>query len=407
MKGFDSLPVRPGRFYLPDEKDIPLWPIVACDQYSAQKDVWQQAYDAVGDAPSALKLIIPEAYLDESDTRVPAACAQMKQYLADGTLKEAVNGFVLVERATQSGVKTGLVVTVDLEDYSFLPGTKSAIRPTEGTIVERIPPRLKVRQDADLELPHILLLIDDPQDTVIGPIYAARDTLRPVYDTDLLLNGGHIRGWAVEDEARLSGVANALSALRARLNDGGILIAVGDGNHSLATAKAHWENVKATLTEEEQKTHPARFAGAEINNIYSPALIFEPIHRVIFDTDEAAVMAMLQDAGLEKTEGPADVTIVTRDHTAAYRITRPLHTLPIGTVQILLNRVKPKLDYVHGEDAVREIVKKENAVGILVPAMEKSLLFPAVEKNGPLPRKTFSMGEANEKRYYMEAGKIR
>jgi hypothetical protein len=222
-----------------------------------------------------------------------------------------------------------------------------------------------------------------------------------------MLNGGHARGWAVEDEETLSQIASALCALQAKLPAGGILLAVGDGNHSLATAKAHWLEVKETLTPDERETHPARFAMVELNNIYDPALVFEPIHRVVFGTDENAVLDLLRDAALSPVTAGEDLTLVTRRGEQKFRIGHPLHRLPVGTVQQLLDRQAGLvLDYVHGEDAVREIVARENAVGILLPPMDKGLLFPAVAQNGPLPRKTFSMGEANEKRYYMEARKI-
>ena len=408
MNAFKDLCVKPGAFYLPaDPSDMAYWPVVACDQYSAQRDKWQQAYQFVGGHPSSLALIIPEAYLDESDQRVPRAQEAMEDYLNRGVLKEAVNGMVLVRRDTQSGSRLGLVLTVDLEAYDFSAGSVSPIRPTEGTILSRIPPRQKVRRGAKLELSHVLLLCDDPKRTVIEPLYAQRDRLRPLYDTSLMLNGGHIQGWAVEDEALLSQIAGAMTALRDALPENGILFAVGDGNHSLATAKAHWEEVKAALSPDQRENHPARFAMVELINIYDEALIFEPIHRVIFNTTGEAVAAMLKDAGLEPEAARPDLTLVTPQGDLPMKITKPLHSLPVGTVQQLLDRVPGlSLDYVHGEDAVRELVAKGGAVGILVPPMDKGTLFPAVAKNGPLPRKTFSMGEANEKRYYMEARKI-
>ena len=408
MNGFKDLCAKPGIFYLPKPgEDMEKWAMVACDQYTAQKDKWEQADAQVGDAPSALRLIIPEAYLDESDVRVPEIQAAMTQYLNDGILTEAVRGMVLLERTTQSGPRLGLVMTVDLEAYDFAAGTKSLIRPTEGTIVARIPPRQKVRRGAKLELSHILLLCDDPERTVIEPVYAKRDALRALYDTPLLLDGGRARGWAVEDETTLSQIAGALSALQEKLPEGGILLAVGDGNHSLATAKAHWLEVKAGLSAAEQEIHPARFAMVELNNIYDDALIFEPIHRVIFGQTGEAVLDMLKEADLQPANENPDVTVVTQFGDLSFRIGHALHALPVGTVQQLLDKAPGlNLDYVHGEDAVRAIVQKENAVGILLPPMPKSLLFPAVAKDGPLPRKTFSMGEANEKRYYMEARKI-
>ena len=408
MDLFQHLCVKPGAFYLPRPGvDMEKWAVVACDQYTAQPEKWAQADDFVGDAPSALRLIIPEAYLNESDRRVPQVQAAMEDYLNAGVLTEAVRGMALLERATQSGSRLGLVMTVDLEAYDFAKGTKSLIRPTEGTIVARIPPRQKVRRGAKLELSHVLLLCDDPERTVIEPIYEKRASLRPLYDTPLMLNGGHAKGWAIEDEADLNQIAGAIAALQARLPEGGILLAVGDGNHSLATAKAHWMEVKAGLTAEEQETHPARFAMVELNNIYDDALIFEPIHRVIFDRTGEEVLSMLADADLKPCLENPDVVLVTKDGDLSFRVGHPLHALPVGTVQQLLDKVSDlNLDYVHGEDAVRGIVGKENAVGILLPPMDKSLLFPAVAQNGPLPRKTFSMGEANEKRYYMEARKI-
>ena len=403
---FDALPVKPGTFLLP-EKLTGAWPVVACDQYTAQREVWERAYREAGDAPSSLKLILPEAYLSESDTRVPAVCAEMDRYLREGILREAVKGMVLTERVTQSGTKAGLVLTVDLEEYSYEKGTRSQIRPTEGTVAERIPPRLKVRKDAPLELSHILLLIDDPENTVLGPLLKKKDALRLLYDTGLMLDGGHLTGRAVEEPEDLAGVAAAFGALKATAAPDGIVLAVGDGNHSLATAKAHWENVKAALPEAERAGHPARFATVEVNNIYDEALIFEPIHRVVFGVSVAEVGRMLAEAGLTETEENADLVLTDGENDRAFRIGKPLHTLPVGTVQLLLDRAGARIDYVHGEQAVREVALREKACGILLPAMPKAMLFPSVEKDGPLPRKTFSMGEANEKRYYMEAKRIR
>ena len=408
VKEFEGLSVRPGAFLLP-RSDVSLesWAVVACDQYTAQPEKWEEAGRIAAGNPSALRLIIPEAYLDESDRRVPAAQRAMAEYLDAGVLREAVRGMVLLERTTQSGSRLGLVLTVDLEDYDFAAGSRSPVRPTEGTILSRIPPRQKVRRGASLELSHVLLLCDDPGRTVIEPVYARRDALRPLYDVSLMLEGGRARGWAVEDEETLAGVARAIRGLKARLPENGILFAVGDGNHSLATAKAHWLEVKAALPESERADHPARFAMVELNNIYDPALIFEPIHRVLFGVTGDETLAMLSDAGPVSAPERPDLTLVTRRGDLPLRITRPLHDLPVGTVQQLLDRQEGlRLDYVHGEDAVRLIVEKENAVGILLPAMDKAMLFPAVSNNGPLPRKTFSMGEANEKRYYLEARKI-
>lgn len=408
MDAFKNLCVKPGTFYLPrQEKDMKAWAVVACDQYTAQKDKWEEADRIVGDRPSALRLIIPEAYLDESEKRVPLAQTAMQDYLEKGVLSEAVRGMVLLCRTTQSGSRLGLILTVDLESYDFSPDSLSPIRPTEGTILSRIPPRQKVRRGAELELSHVLLLCDDKKRSIIEPVYAVRDQLRPLYDVELMLDGGRAQGWAVEDEAILRQIAAAMENLQAQTPENGILFAVGDGNHSLATAKAHWMEVKAGLPESEWQDHPARFAMVELNNIYDEALVFEPIHRVIFDTTVSHIKELLKESALTLDMDHPDLVIVGHQGDLSYRIGAPLHTLPVGTVQKLLDQdASLNLDYVHGEDAVRQIVEEENAVGLLLPAMDKSLLFPAVEKGGPLPRKTFSMGEANEKRYYMEARMI-
>jgi len=409
MKAFENLCVRPGVFYLPSQKeDMSVWPVVACDQYTAQKDKWEEADHLVGDAPSALRLIIPEAYLDESEKRVPTAQSAMEEYLEKGILREAVSGMVLLCRTTQSGSRLGLVLTVDLESYDFDPAVHSPVRPTEGTILSRIPPRQKVRRGALLELSHVLLLCDDKERSIIEPLYQNRDRLRPLYDVNLMLDGGRAQGWAIEEEETLQAIADAMLALKEKTPHDGILFAVGDGNHSLATAKAHWMEIKNQLPESEWADHPARFAMVELNNIYDEALIFEPIHRVIFEAAGSHIKALLQEAKpVLELENP-DLVLVTETGDLPLKIQNPLHTLPVGTVQKLLDQdASLNLDYVHGEEAVRQIVAEEHAVGILLPAMDKSLLFPAVEQGGPLPRKTFSMGEANEKRYYMEARRIR
>ncbi len=398
---------RPGNFLLPaKDADIAKYPVIACDQYTSEKSKWEEAEALVGSAPSALRMILPECRLGEADALVPAIREAMADYLSRGVLAEKVrDGFVLTERTTQSGVRPGLVMLIDLEAYDYSRASSSPIRPTEGTIVERIPPRLKVRRGAALELSHVLLLLDDPDGTVIEPLYEERSSLRGLYDTELMLGGGHLRGWAVEGDA-LDKAVRALDAIARSKAPGDILFAAGDGNHSLATAKAYWEELRQTLPEEARADHPARFASVELINIYCPALNFEPIHRVVFRTSPERVLKCLETAGaVRDAEGP-DVVLVYGDESLPLRFERPLHPLPVGTVQIALDRAGGfEIDYVHGEDAVRALAKEPGTVGILVPPMRKDGFFEAV-RPGPLPRKTFSMGEANEKRYYMEARKI-
>jgi len=398
-------PVKCGAFLLPAPEYMHVWPVVACDQYTAEMAYWAKVEHIVADAPSALHLILPEAYLHEDGGRIEKIHQTMEKYVSEGYFARCLSGMVLVERTTESGVRVGVVATVDLEAYDYTRGAKPQIRPTEGTVTERIPPRLRVRQGAAVELSHVLLLIDDPMHTVIEPLYAIRDSLPLLYDQDLMMGGGHVRGWALEEGMLTEQLQEKLLALRDTLQKDSPLIAVGDGNHSLATARAHWLNVRETLSDEEIKTHPARFAMAEIENLHCDALIFEPIHRLVFDKTKEEVLAMLQ--GAEVTDGKFDALIVGNDGDIPVVFKSPLHPLPVGTVQMLLDQHKDvKIDYIHGENSVRELVAAGKGTGILVPAMDKSLLFPAVAQGGVLPRKTFSMGEAHEKRYYIEARKI-
>lgn len=398
-------PVRCGAFLLPAPKYMEKWPVIACDQYTAEPAYWAQVAENVGDAPSALRLILPEAYLHEDNGRIAEIHKAMEKYVQEGFYTRCINGMVLVERTTESGVRVGVVAAVDLEEYDYTKGAKPQIRPTEGTVTERIPPRLRVREGAAVELSHVLLLIDDPARTVIEPLYAMRDQLPLLYDQELMQGGGHLRGWALEEGKLTQQLQENLMKLKETLTENSPLIAVGDGNHSLATARAHWLNVREGLTEEERRVHPARYAMAEIENLHCDALIFEPIHRLVFGKTAEEVLSILE--GAEATDGKYDALIVGADKDIPVVFKKPLHPLPVGTVQMLLDQHKDiQIDYIHGENSVRELVKAGHGTGILVPAMDKSLLFPAVAQGGVLPRKTFSMGEAHEKRYYMETRKI-
>ena len=398
-------PVQCGEFLLPSAEKMDKWPVVACDQYTAEPAYWERADQIVGEAPSALRLILPEAYLHEDDGRIEKIHHTMNEYLKNGVFSRQVNGMVLTERVTESGVRVGVVLAVDLEQYDYTRGSKPVIRPTEGTVTERIPPHLRVRTGAALELSHVLLLIDDPLRTVIEPLYEKRAELELLYDVELMQNGGHARGWAIPEGVLTQELQENLGALQRELKENMPLIAVGDGNHSLATARAHWLNVCETLSEEERKTHPARFAMAEMENLHCNALIFEPIHRLVLGKTAAEVLSML--AGARVVDGEGDAVIVGKDGDVKIKFDDPIHPLPVGCVQMLLDEHKDtEIDYIHGEGSVRALVAAGKGTGILVPAMNKSLLFPAVAQGGVLPRKTFSMGEAHEKRYYMETRKI-
>ncbi len=401
-----SFCLRAGDFLLPAEDiDMTRWPVVACDQYTSQPEYWEKVTEWVGDAPSALRLILPECWLPRSAELVPGVHRAMREYLDMGVFSRKVSGLILIRRAIPAGDRWGVLVCVDLEQYDYAADSRSPIRPTEGTIAARIPPRLAVRKDAPLELSHILLLADDPGKTMIEPLAALCDTLPLLYDTELMQGGGRLTGWAVEDPALVEAFLNAGREL-ARLS-GGLHFAVGDGNHSLATARAHWYALREGLSAEERMRHPARYAMVELNNLHDPALLFEPIHRVIFDTPASRVREWLAPCEPVLDLEHPDLVLVHPAGELPLMIQKPLHELPVGTVQQLLDRHRDAtIDYIHGEQALRDIVSEQNAVGILLTAIRKESLFPAVRLNGPLPRKAFSMGEAPEKRYYLEARKI-
>ena len=396
----------PGRQY-----DLKKWAVVACDQFTSQPEYWRRAQEFTLGAPSTLNLIYPEAWLDQGDGRIGAINRAMREY-EKTVLTRRFEGFVLVERGVSAGKRLGLVAAVDLEKYDFSRGSASLIRPTEGTILARIPPRVRIRERATLELSHILLLADDPGRTLIEPLYAGRESLEPLYDFELMAGGGRIRGWRIDDEHALDG---ALAGLLEKSD--GLLFAVGDGNHSLATARQCWLNLRENLTPEQRQTHPARWALAESENLHDPALVFEPIHRVIFGArceelmrDLAGWLAGRGMALSDCAAGEAMFTFTDGETDRPMRMDGLANPLPLTALQPFLDewlaaRPEASIDYIHGEDALRGLAKR-GASGILLPAMDKRALFESVRRGGPLPRKTFSMGEANEKRYYLEARKI-
>jgi len=405
--------LKPDDIYLPAEGvDLRRWAVVACDQYTSQPDYWRRVEAYVGAHPSTLHIVQPEIDLERAGARIPAVHRAMREYLSNGTLVRAVrNGFTLNERTTASGARLGLVAAVDLEEYDFTPGSGAMIRATEGTIRERIPPRLRIREGAPLECPHVMLLLDDPARTVIEPLHARLRETAPLCDFELMENGGRLRVWGVEGNA-LAPVSDALSALWEKSD--GFLYAVGDGNHSLATAKARWDALKPALSPEEARTHPARYALAEIVNLHAPALAFEPIHRVLFGADMEdlipAYRAYLASRGMKLTEG-TELTFVSGNTRVSYRVENPENPLPVAVLQPFLDEYlhshpAARIDYVHGAAAVESLCQTPHTAGILLPAIDKSALFPAVRKGGALPRKTFSMGEPDEKRYYMECRRI-
>ncbi len=402
-----------------------LWSTIACDQFTSEPDYWNRAEALVGDAPSTLRLMLPEVWLGEATDRLPAIHRAMQTAL-DTVLVSHPGSMIAVERTQSDGrVRHGLVGKIDLEQYDYNRGATSLIRATEGTVLERIPPRVAIRRGAPLELPHVMLLIDDPRKTVLEPLFDAPAASRPLaYECDLMLGGGHIRGTYL-DPAEQSRVLRALddlispAALTERYGSvaadhAPLLFAVGDGNHSLASAKAAYEELKATLGPA-AASHPARYALVEVVNLHDDALQFEPIYRVLFGVKPEEVLADLRTyiAKLHGTAQPQKMTCVRAKTTdTPLSVPTPARQLTVGTLQDFLDdylRAHPgaTADYIHDESSLRALTDRPDSIGFLFDGMEKSQLFRTVLCDGALPRKTFSMGHARDKRYYMECRRIR
>lgn len=397
------------------------WAVIACDQFTSEPEYWSAAEHEVADAPSTLKMILPEVYLAESEARIPTINATMDEYLANILITHK-DSMILVEREQSDGrVRRGLVMAIDLEEYDYTRGARSLIRATEATVAERIPPRVAIRRGAAVEMPHVMLLIDDDKKTVIEPLMSA-DTGRRAYDTPLMLGGGHIKGRFLE-ENEISAVTDALCALitpdeiKRRYGDGDLaplLFAVGDGNHSLATAKASFEEIKAKIGIDAASTHPARYALAEVVNIHDTALDFEPIYRVMFGVDPSDVIEKLEAyaSGLCGNALPQTADYISSSINGSISFPTPVRQLTVGTLQDFIDDYisthdGAEVDYIHGEDSIRELsLSRGDAIGFTFDGMSKSELFRTVIFDGALPRKTFSMGHARDKRYYLECRKI-
>ncbi|MBQ3022721.1 MAG: DUF1015 domain-containing protein [Clostridia bacterium] len=394
--------LRKADIMLPKKCDLAKWSVVACDQYTSQPEYWEKAQEFVGDSPSTLNLVYPEAFLSQGDERIERINKTMKKYVDDGIFETYENCLIYTERVLSGGrVRRGIVGAVDLDAYDYTKGSKTAIRATEGTVLERIPPRVKIRENAPLELPHVMLLIDDSEKSLIENVNKGKK----LYDFTLMADGGELRGYLVEDADEF---LNKVEEFSEKANDG-LLFAVGDGNHSLATAKTCWENIKKNLTDAERENHPARFCLVEIENIHDDVLEFEPIHRVVFgiENEEDFIAQFKKNLGCEENGDGQEIVIVKGEKKEKLVMKNTSSPLAVGTLQKYLDTLSCEVDYIHGEDVVENLSAKEGAVGFLLPKPEKSSLFETVIKDGALPRKTFSMGEANEKRFYMEAKKIK
>lgn len=398
--------IKAPHIYLPKAGvDMSKYAVIACDQYTSNLQYWDSLKEYIGDNVSTFHMIYPEAYLEntDNDKYIEGINKNIDRYLSNEDLKDIGECFILVERITSFGVRRlGLVLAVDLEDYSYLRGSNTLIKASEATIVERIPPRLKIRKNAPIELPHILVLFDDKEKTIVEELYKNRESLEKVYDFELNKDGGHIRGYKVNNTEDIISKFDALL----NKNNNGLLFIVGDGNHSLATAKAHWDLIKKDLSEKEKENHPARFALVEANNLYDEGIIFEPIHRVLFNASDDFVNELTKIS-----EGEFETYIYTNSKHIPFKMDKnaPQAYKKIQSFldEYLSNHKEMKIDFIHDEsDMIKVADENKNSVAIHMPALTKDDLFSYIASDLVLPRKSFSMGHANEKRYYLEAKKI-
>lgn len=444
MRKYDSLALAVPDILLPKPgTDLSKWAVIACDQYTSEPEYWRSVEEFVAESPSTLRLIYPEVYLGEAqaDARIERIRETMRDYLKTGIFASA-EAFVYVERCTGSGVRKGLVACLDLEHYDFKKGSTSLIRATEGTILSRIPPRVRIREGAPLEVPHTMVLVDDPVNTVIGPLTAAKEGLEELYDFELMMGAGRISGYKIGEEGLQQGVIGALDALansvhfaeKYGLNPGTpvLLYAMGDGNHSLATAKTIWEKTREKVAGRETVLDsPLRYALVELVNLHDPALVFEAIHRLLVDIApgknmigdferfyrgrfryfECPTAAQIMDVVNRQKGSPHRIGLVTPSGFGVIEILNPDSNLPVGTLQNFLDVFVREggardVDYIHGADTLLQLGSRPGSAGFYLPAMDKSELFKTVILDGALPRKTFSMGEARDKRFYMEARRL-
>ena len=410
---------QPADILLPKDADMEKWAVIACDQFTSDQAYWDRVRAKAGDAPSTINLILPEAEL--GSPREAEEVAQinrtMQDYMEQGVFAVYPESYVYVERTLENGtIRKGLIGKIDLDAYDYNPGSVSGVRATEKTVPERIPPRQRVRRDAPIELPHILMLCDDHEKKLIEPVASKKDGMKKLYDFELMEGGGRIRGWLVADEdarafdAALTEYCEHVAEKYTGLPGVPMVFAVGDGNHSLATAKSCYEELKAAHPGEDLSRHPARYALVELENIHDEAQVFEPIHRVVVNTEPEKLLAALQDYC---APGGYPVQWYSGDRTGTVTLDPARSELPVGVLQAFLDKYLKEdkqpgeIDYIHDDDALIALAKQDKAIGFLLPAMEKSSLFRGVIRDGALPRKTFSMGHSREKRYYLEGRRIR
>ena len=405
---------KPADILIP-QTDMHAWSVVACDQFTSEPEYWEKVYETVGDKPSSLRLILPEAELGVKDPEAESDRINktMAEYLNGGVFKEYKNSYVCVERRLEGGMlRRGIVGAFDLEAYDWADGTHTPIRATEHTVEDRLPPRVKVREKALLEMPHIMIFMDDPDDAVLS----AAEKGEKLYDFELMQRGGHISGWRVKDNTALENAVEKLFDARELTKKYGtaadpMIFAMGDGNHSLAAAKKHWENVKSQLPESEWESCPARYALAELVNIHDDAISFEPIHKVIFDTLPESFISEAKSFFAVRTGEVRDITLITGEKTETISVSGLTIGELIGSCEDFckgfIARHGGRIDYIHGDNKCITMSKRKNCAGILLPRMEKSELFKSVMSSGPFPKKSFSIGHGNDKRYYLECRRIK
>lgn len=436
MRNYPSIGIQIPDLLVPNSTvDLTKWAVIACDQFTSQPEYWKKVREVVNHSPSTLNLILPEIFLNrpEESEIISSVNQNMRNYLQEKIILPA-EGMVLVERTISTGTRHGVLLALDLEKYDYHKESTSLIRATEGTILERLPPRVKIRENAILELPHILVLIDDPERQIIEPLWELTSRFKPLYDFDLMLKSGHIKGYLVNNlelEKRMvekleTFIQPNLFKEKYQLSASfpPLLFAIGDGNHSLATAKAVWEKKKAHLP----SNHPLRYALVEIENIHDPGLKFEPIHRVLFGVNgnvETALKDFFPNLNIIRCKSFNDLkeqveTSTSKNHIigmaqanflSVLSISNPFSQLPAGSIQDFLddflnNKGASGIDYIHGDDAFLSISQQSSNIGFYLPAMQKNELFRTVILEGALPRKTFSMGEATDKRFYLECRQI-
>lgn len=436
--------LRPANILMPREDiDLKTWAVVAVDQFSSQPEYWEEVEELCKDLPSTLHMVFPEAYIGKvsEEGLADKINSKMEAYLKEGILVDEGPCFIYIDRKTPYvSSRKGLIVSLDLESYNYEPGSKSLIRATEETDKLRLPPRVKIRKDAAIEIPHIFIVIDDLEGRVIEPIEEEIEGYKALYDFDLMMDGGHIKGYKIKDEKILKRIMESLDALinpkllkdKYGVEEPPFLYAVGDGNHSLASAKDHWDNIKKDLSEEERENHPARFALVELMNLHDSGIVFEPIHRLIFnlsfDDFFKAFKEFYKDSSYEKFSSKDKMLtrvkelkedksshilpFINKEGYGLIKLDNPKSNLEVGSLQNFLDEYLKEndeihLDYIHGEEVLEDLSREDNNLGFYLDSMDKKELFKTVVLDWVLPKKTFSMGEAEEKRYYLESKMIR